>query len=160
AEDITSAGPTAAVLDGHFENPGRTVISFRLMGGVHALVLTGQAPELAAFYPSAGGTADPGPDASIVWPVFRQVLIDQADQIRPWLDLPVQTNEVGRGAALVGALRHLVAEADLPIRLVEIGTSAGLILRADQFRITGDGVSHGSQDSPVQLIDAWRGKPP
>src|SRR5262249_58396842 len=68
--------------------------------------------------------------------------------------------EVGRGAALVGALCHLVSEADLPIRLVEIGTSAGLNLRADQFRITGDGASYGSGDSPVQLTDAWLGKPP
>jgi hypothetical protein len=159
-EDLRSGGPVAALLQGYLDDPNRTVVSFRLLGGVHALVLTGQAPALAEFYPSAGGTADPGPGASRAWPAFRRVLEEQADQVKRWLDLPVQTNEVGRGAALAGALCQLRAEADLPIRLVEIGASAGLNLRADQFRITGDGVSFGPADSPVQLAGGWRGAAP
>jgi hypothetical protein len=46
--------------------------------------------------------------------------------------------------------------ADLPTRLVEIGSSAGLNLRADRFHITGEGASYGDPASPVQLLDAWR----
>jgi len=159
-EDLRAGGPTAAVLDGHFEDPGRSALALRMLGGVHALVLSGQAPELAGFYPSAGGTADPGEGARRAWPVFRRVLDEQGDQVRAWLGHPPQTNEVGRGAALAGALCHLVAEAGLPIRLVEIGASAGLNLRADKFQITGDGVSYGPDDSPVRLTDGWRGNPP
>ncbi|HET7012743.1 MAG TPA: DUF2332 domain-containing protein [Streptosporangiaceae bacterium] len=159
-EDFRSGGPVAALLHGYTGNPNGTAVSFRVLGGVQALVLTGQAPELAKFYPSAGGTADPGPGASLAWAAFRRVLEEHADQVKGWLDLPVQTNEVGRGAALVGALCQLVAEADLPIRLVEIGTSAGLNLRADKFHITGDGASYGPADSPVQLTDGWQGTPP
>ncbi|HEX6932320.1 MAG TPA: DUF2332 domain-containing protein, partial [Streptosporangiaceae bacterium] len=145
---------------GHLADPGRSALALRMLGGVHALALTGQADDLAAFYPSAGGTADPGDGARLAWPALRDVFGGHKDEIRTWLARPPQTNEVGRGAALAGALCHLVAAADMPVRLVEIGTSAGLNLRADQFWISGDGVSFGPPSSPVRLPGAWRGKPP
>jgi hypothetical protein len=160
AQDLLAGGPTAAVLDGHLTDPGRSALALRMLGGVHALALTGRAGELAAFYPSAGGTADAGPGAEHAWPAMRQVLADQVDWVRAWLKRPPQTNEVGRGAALVGALCHLVAEADLPVRLVEIGTSAGLNLRADQFWISGPGVAYGDESSPVRMAGGWRGEVP
>jgi hypothetical protein len=160
AEDVLAGGPTAAVLDGHLTDPGRSALALRMLGGVHALALTGRATELAAFYPSAGGTADAGPGAELAWPALRRVLSDQVDWVRAWLGRPPQTNEVGRGAALAGALCQLVAEADLPIRLVEIGASAGLNLRADQFRISGAGVAYGDESSPVQMAGAWLGQAP
>lgn len=160
ARDLLDGGPTASVLDGYLETPGRSALALRMLGGVHALVLTGRAPELAAFYPSAGGTADPGTGAALAWPVMRQVFADQAQEVRGWLDHPPQTNEVGRGAALAGALCRLVAEVSYPVRLYEIGTSAGLNLRADQFRITGQGVSYGPKSSPVQMSGGWLGQPP
>ncbi len=131
-----------------------------MLGGVHALVLAGRAAELAEFYPSAGGTADPGPGAVRAWPALRRVLDGHAEEIRVWLGHPPQTNEVGRGAALAGALRYLVAEAGCPVRLVEIGASAGLNLRADHFWITGAGVRHGDASSPVRMPGCWLGQPP
>lgn len=160
ADDLVAGGPTAAVLDGYLDTPGRDALALRLLGGVHALVLTGQAPELARFYPSAGGTADPGSGAGLAWPAFRQVLADRAGEIRPWLGHPPQTNEVGRGAALAGALCQIVSEVSAPVRLYEIGTSAGLNLRADHFRITGPGVAFGPESSPVQMPGGWLGVPP
>ncbi len=160
AEDLRSGGPTRAVLEGHLDDPGRTALALRMLGGVHALVLTGRAAELAAYYPSAGGKADAGPGAELAWPAMRKVLADQGDDVRAWLGHPPQTNEVGRGAALAGALCQLVVEVDHPIRLIEIGASAGLNLRADQFRITGEGASFGPADSPVQMPGAWLGRVP
>lgn len=160
ADDLLAGGPTAGVLDGHLADPGRSALALRMLGGVHALVLTGRAEELARFYPSAGGTADAGPDAGRAWPTLRRVLDEHRDEIRDWLPRPPQTNEVGRGAALAGALCHLVVEAPHPIRLVEIGASAGLNLRADHFWISGVGVSFGPDSSPVQMPGAWRGQPP
>jgi hypothetical protein len=160
AEDLLAGGPTAAALDTHLSDPGRSALALRMLGGVHALVLTGRAAELAGFYPSAGGTADPGKGARLAWPAFRRVLDEHRDEIRDWLRHPPQTNEVGRGAALAGALCHLVAEADRPVRLVEIGASAGLNLRSDHFWISGAGVSYGAESSPVRMPDAWRGQPP
>jgi hypothetical protein len=60
ADDLLAGGPTADVLDGHLDDPWRSALALRMLGGVHALVLTGRAPELAGYYQSAGGTADPG----------------------------------------------------------------------------------------------------
>ncbi len=72
-----------------------------------------------------------------------------------------QTNEVGRAAALIGGLLHVVADNDRPLRLVEIGASAGLNLRADRFRVElADGRSVGPASSPVVLRDPWRGPLP
>jgi hypothetical protein len=160
ADDLLAGGPTAAVVEGHLNDPGRTALALRMLGGVHALVLTGQASELAAFYPSAGGRADAGPGASRAWPAMRAVLAGKRDEVTAWLGHPPQTNEVGRGAALIGALCHLAAEGSYPVRLIEVGASAGLNLRADHFRITGDGVSFGPADSPVQMPGAWLGAVP
>ena len=160
ADDLLAGGPTAAVLDGHLADPGRSALALRMLGGVHALVLTGRAPELAGFYPAAGGSADVGPGAALAWPALRRVLDEHTEEIRSWLERPPQTNEVGRGAALAGALCYLVAETACPVRLVEIGASAGLNLRADRFWISGAGVSYGDQSSPVRMRGGWLGQPP
>jgi hypothetical protein len=53
AEDLLADGPTARVLDGHLADPGRSALPLRMLGGVHALVLTGKAAPLATFYPSS-----------------------------------------------------------------------------------------------------------
>ena len=160
ADDLLAGGPTSGVLDGHLDDPGRSALPLRMLGGVHALVLTGQAAGLAAFYPSAGGTADPGPGAGRAWPALYQVLERHREVIRGWLLSPPQTNEVGRGAALAGALCQLAGEAPRPVRLVEVGASAGLNLRADRFWISGGGISYGDESSPVRLPGAWAGFPP
>jgi hypothetical protein len=160
AADLEAGGPAAVLLADHLADRAPGLLALRLLGGVHAHVLARHAPELAMYYPSVGGTADPGLDADLAWPAFRALLHDHAATLRPWLDRAPQTNEIGRGVALVGALRHLVAAADLPIRLVEVGASAGLNLRADLAHITGAGTTHGDPTSPAQLIDAWQGAPP
>ena len=161
ADDLVAGGPTAAVLDGYLTAPPRrSALGLRMLGGVHALVLTGHAPDLAAFYPSAGGTDDPGPGGARAWAAARRVLDEQRDAVRDWLDRPPQTNEVGRAAALLGGLRHIAAVAALPVRLVEIGASAGLNLRADRFCVPGEAGRYGDPSSPVVLAGGWRGQPP
>ena len=104
-----------------------------------------------------GGTGDVG----AAWTALRGVLVEHRDELRRQLDQAPQTNEVGRAAALVGGLHHIVDRRPGPVRLVEIGASAGLNLLADQFRvIAGDGRSVGPSTSPVVLDDAWHGRPP
>ena len=160
AADLRSGGPTAEVLDGYLAQPVSSVLPLRMLGAAHALVLSGQAPELAAFYPSAGGTADPGPDGVRAWTALRQTLKEHGSSIQAWLRRPPQTNEVGRGAALLGGLRHVVAQASLPVRLVEVGASAGLNLRADHFHVPGDAGCHAVASSPVVLAGGWQGAAP
>jgi hypothetical protein len=67
---------------------------------------------------------------------------------------------VARGAVLLGGLRHIAAEAGLPVRLVEVGASAGLNLRADHFHVAGDAGHYGDPASPVVLAAAWQGAAP
>lgn len=158
ADDIEAGGPTAELLKDHLGYRRRDAMPLRLLAGVHAVVLTGEAPELAAFYPSAGGRLPNDPLS--LWQHFRTVLVEHRETIRPWLDHPPQTNEVGRGAALAGGLCFVVAETALPVRLVEIGASAGLNLRADHFRIAGDVAQRGPEASPLVLPGAWKGLVP
>ncbi len=155
ATDIESGGPVREVLRGHEELPGPSALGLRLLGSVHRLVLERRAGELATYYPSVGGTWEP--DGG--WAAFVTVLQEQPDAVVEWLDRAPQTNEVGRATALYGGLLQL--PWTLPVRLFEIGSSAGLNLRADRFAyVDEDGVVHGDRDSPVWLDPAWRGRSP
>lgn len=157
ARDTLEGGPGAAVLVGHENDPGPSAIALRLMGAVHRLVLERRAPELATFFPSVGGTG--AIDRS--WPALRRVLEEHRDHLRDVIDQPPQTNEVGRSAALIGGLLHVVDRWPGPVRLFEIGASGGLNLRADQFRVElPDGTGVGPADAPVVLTDPWRGRMP
>ncbi|WP_256838426.1 DUF2332 domain-containing protein [Ornithinimicrobium faecis] len=174
ADDVAAGGPTAMVLAGHEDAPGPSALALRLMAAVHRLVLTERAPALAAHYPSVGGDGD----AAAAWPAFREVLEEHQELIRAGLASPPQTNEVGRSAALFGGLLQVLARAqrpDLPVRLVEIGASAGLNLLADHFtylaadggqwpRPAGGGSTEGvtpggARPATVVLDPAWESRP-
>jgi len=154
ADDLDAGGPSVAVLRGHEHDPGPSGLALRLLGSVHRLVLERRAGALAAFYPSVGGTWD-----TEGWPVFRQLLADQPDAVREWLDRPPQTNEVGRAAALTAGLLELGTRFPLPVRLAEIGSSGGLNLLVDRFRYVDRDGSVGPEESPVVLDPAWTGRP-
>jgi hypothetical protein len=160
AGDLLARGPVADVLAGHLDSRPADVVALRMLGGAHALALSGRAPELAAWYPSAGGVLDDEPGSPHAWAALRDTLASQRDEVRAWLRRPPQTNEVGRAAALIGGLLHVIAEAGLPVRLVEVGASAGLNLRADHFCVAGDSGRYGDPGSPVVLGHAWHGTAP
>ncbi|MGV9774540.1 DUF2332 domain-containing protein [Streptosporangium sp. NPDC003464] len=159
AEDVRAGGPCMEALAGYEDAPGPDAVALRLLGGVHALALTGRAPELAACYPSTGGVFDPErPDAC--WHAFRAAVASAMEWVRDWLTRPPQTNEVGRANLLIAGLLKATHAGPLPVRLFELGASAGLNLRADHFRYACEGFAWGPADSPVSLQDAWLGAPP
>jgi hypothetical protein len=160
AGDLLAGGPTAEVLRDHLDDRLSSVLALRLLGGAHALALSGHAPDLAAFYPSAGGTPEGEAGSPRAWAALRRTFAEHGEELRGWLDHPPQTNEVGRAAALLGGLRYIAAEAALPVRLVEVGASAGLNLRADHYCVPGAVGRYGNPDSPVLLTDGWLGTSP
>ena len=151
ADDLARGGIVRDLLAPHADAPGGSVISLRLAGSLHRLVLDRRAPELALHYPSVGGTAPVGE----VWPAAERACRENADALEPLLRRTVQTNEVGRAAALYGALSLL---GDGPLRLLEVGASAGLNLRCDRFAYElADGTVLGDAGSPVRLRYPWEG---
>jgi hypothetical protein len=160
AADLLAGGPVAGVLRGHLDTRPSSVLALRMLGGAHALALSGRAPGLAAWYPSAGGSTDTEPGSPRAWAALRATLDEQRDAIREWLTWPPQTNEVGRAAALIGGLQYITAQAALPVRLVEVGASAGLNLRADGFCVPGDSGRYGDPRSPVVLTHGWQAAAP
>jgi len=156
AADVDAGGVFAAILSGHENDSGRLAVPLRLLGGLHRLALDGRAPGLRGWYPSTGGQWD----AEAAWPDIALAASDHADRLRAALDQPPQTNEVGRAAALIGGLLILAHRFTLPIRLFEIGCSAGLNLRADYYRYRHQVGYWGPTNSPVCIDDAWRGRLP
>jgi hypothetical protein len=162
ADDIERGGPLARLLDGWTGNPIPDALVLRLMGAVHRRVLGGQEPTLARYYQSVGGT----PEWPAVWEAFRSVVDAQAEELRPALDRQVQTNEVRRSAALSGGFLTISAAHGLPLRLIEIGSSAGLNLCWDRYRyeVVPMADEHapprhvwGAPDSPLTIRTAWEG---
>ena len=146
ADDYDAGGPVRRVLADREGDPPGSALALRLAGAVHRLVLSGRAPVLALHYPSAGGR--PGHEA---WEAFRATLESHGEEVRALVDRPVQTNEVGRSAALVGGFLLVASRTGLPLAILEIGASAGLNLRWDHFRYEARGATWGPEDAPVRL---------
>ena len=158
AADVRASGPAWAVLQAHATRDTGAALALRFMAAIHRVVLERQAPRLALHFASVGGTA--GLDGA--WEALREVLVEQRDRLVELVGRPCQTNEVGRSAALVGGFLVTSRESGLPLRLLEIGTSAGLNLRWDHFRYCDeqDDRGWGPPSSPVQLRGHWQVPPP
>jgi hypothetical protein len=156
ADDAESGGPVWNVMRGHESDELGSALALRFMGAVHRLVLDGVVPELGVYYPSAGGAAD----AEKAWPAFLAVVEDHRDALRALVERPVQTNEVGRSAALVGGFLTVARSTGLPLRILEIGSSAGLNLRWDRYRYESGAWAWGDPASPVRFTNVFEDATP
>ena len=154
AEDRNS--PLWRLLDDWTGDVARDFVPLRVLGGVHALVLAGRAPDLARHYPSAGGEASfPG-----CWNDFRAVVAEHGSELQRWLSFVPQTNEVQRSASLLGGFLEIGARFGLPLRLRELGASAGLNLFWSEYRYELGVHRWGAAGAPLALRTDWQGEPP
>lgn len=128
-----------------------------LFAAVHDLVLADPSIELARWYRSVTPAADLA--RSDPWPVFRATALDHAEHLRDVIAThATQTNEVNRSVLLAVLCSAACADqAERPVALVELGTSAGLLLGIDRYCIeVGDAIV-GDASSPVRLAGQVRG---
>jgi len=156
ADDLGEAGDVSAVVAGFESESEWSALALRLMGAVHRLVLVGELPELARHYPSTGGDGDP--DAA--WPPFKRALSEHRDEFRALVTRGCQTNEVGRSAALLGGFLEIAHRTGLPLRLLELGASAGLNTRWDRYRYESIAGAWGDPSSAVRFASAFEVAPP
>ena len=134
--------------------PAGHSLPLRLAGGLHALVLSGAAPELTAVYPPN----DPS-DAALREAVLA-ALATHESFLRDWVRSPPQTNEVRRSAVLIAGARVAVQAFDLPVILSELGASGGLNLMWDHFALEIEARRFGPSVPAVLLTPDWYGPLP
>ena len=134
-----------------------------LFGAVRFLLARRQGQQLALHYDRA---AREGPEASgaDAWEEFLAFVRANADEVRTLVSTRrVQTNEPARAAPLaVGLAAALSPYPGKPAALVELGTSAGLLLALDRYALgyrTPDGrvTRRGPASSAVEVVCDVRG---
>jgi hypothetical protein len=155
-DDLETGGPVWDVLRGFEVEDRGSAIALRLLAPVHRKVLAGELPELDRHYPSAGGDGD----ATAAWPRFREFLEANHAWMRRELERPCQTNEVGRSAALLGGFLEVSHRTRKPLRILELGASAGLNLRWDRYYYLSAGGAWGDDSSPVHFAHSFEVPPP
>ncbi|WP_288927887.1 DUF2332 family protein [uncultured Maritimibacter sp.] len=135
--------------------PSGQSVPLRLLGGLHALVLAGEDPDLAACYPP-----NPATDDATLGAALDAALATRTDTLLTYLALPPQTNEVRRSAVMIAAGHWLADRYGLPFVLTELGASAGLNLMWDRYALDLPCGYRGPADPAVTLSPDWTGPCP
>ena len=154
--DLEAGGVVWEVLGGFEAEDRESAVALRLLAPIHRKVLAGELPELDRHYPSTGGDGD----AAAAWPRFREFLGANVEWMRREVERPCQTNEVGRSAALLGGFLEVSHRTRKPLRILEIGASAGLNLRWDRYYYRAEDGAWGEDSSPVRFPQSFDVAPP
>lgn len=161
AANQSQGGPVADLVRGWQGDPLNDNVPLRLAGFVHFMALQGD--PIGRFYESCGGGFK-AQDEEALRADLQKLFFKHRDGARAFLRRTPQTNETGRAAMLLLGFSEIAKRTGLPLRLREIGASAGLNLFFDQFHYrleTDKGVLHwGGAKSPLELKAQWRGAVP
>lgn len=155
ADDLAAGGIVARLVDGWPGHPVLDALPIRLLGAAHLLALRGDAPALAARLPSTGGRYEAEP----AWRALLALFEAHAPEVRERLGEQIQTNEVRRCCALLGGFLALARAFPWPLRLLEIGASAGLNQCFDRYRYELGPARWGPEEAELVLDTDWRGAP-
>lgn len=157
AADLDMSSPAGSAILGWTGDPSPLVdnVPLRTVGALNALARSRAAPYLAALYPP-----NPLPDAGELSRAVLRALGEHPERVLEFLSSPPQTNEVGRSAVLIGGLLTIARRTSLPLDVYEIGSSAGLNLRADRYRYRLGSADWGAPDATLCLAPSWNGPPP
>lgn len=111
-------------------DPVKGAVALRFAGALHALVLQNRADKLSEYYQ----TPDKVPDASMLRKEIAPLLESERDLFIDYVKGPPQTNEVNRAAILLLGFSSIARQTSLPLNLLELGASAGLLLCWDRVR--------------------------
>ncbi|MFF7359471.1 DUF2332 family protein [Streptomyces sp. NPDC008125] len=145
------------LLTSETQDPIQSAQCLRLLGAVNRVALAENASWITDYYPVFGGQCD----VDRLVPAFLTFLQDRLPAVRRELSASVQTNEVGRAAPLSAAINYVAEATGMPVRLLEVGASAGLNLLQDQFFVAAGERSWGPESSALQLTGQFKeGDPP
>jgi hypothetical protein len=161
AGDIEAGGPTRGLMDRWAATSTRAAVSdavpLRLLGALHDRALGGDDGALAAAYPTDTSSGDP----RAAWTAALAAMSTDPERLSRFMDHEPQTNEVRRSACLLPGFLALASATGLPMRIFELGASAGLNQLWDRYAYElGDVGAWGDPDSPVRVPTDWRGAPP
>ena len=131
--------------------------TFLFFGAVHALLLAGTDHELARYYPSMVGDAAGPSDAA--GPALVDFCVAHASELARLIETRlVQTNVVKRALALRLGFAAIGRAVAGPFHLIEVGASAGILLRFDRYGYALGDHHFGNTRSAVQIEAEWRGE--
>ncbi|MEM8577763.1 MAG: DUF2332 family protein [Pseudomonadota bacterium] len=134
--------------------PAGHSLPLRAAAALHALARDGAAPGLTQVYPPHEAS-----DAAL-GRAIAEALIAHEDAILAFVQVPPQTNEVRRSAALI-AMGHVAAGMfDRPMVLSEVGASGGLNLQWDRYALVAGKAHFGPKEAALTLAPAWEGPIP
>lgn len=150
--DYRNGLPVCGLLDAHahYARP-----ALNLASAFHYLALDGNAT-LSQHFPSTGGDGDAG----AAWKAARNILADRIERVELLFRGIIQTNEPARSMPILGGFLFLASAFAMPIRVFEIGASAGLNLRFDHYFYDAGDWQWGNPASPLVLCNRTRGGRP
>lgn len=161
AANQSQGGPVADLVRGWQGDPLNDNVPLRLAGFAHFMALQGD--PIGRFYESCGGKFE-AQDEEALRADLQKLFYKHRDGARAFLRRTPQTNETGRAALMLLGFSEIAKRTSLPLRLREMGASAGLNLFFDRFHYvldTDKGALHwGDINSPLTLQAHWRGTPP
>jgi hypothetical protein len=132
-------------------DPLSGLVPLRWAAALHDLALQGKAP-WAALWAEPASAGDDALDAALSVAVEHE-----RAHLASYIARAPQTNEVQRSAALLPGLLMVAQAVRQPLRLVELGASAGLNLWCDRWHHDMGAWCWGDARSAVRLSGRWRG---